>query len=64
MGNARMVCYIDEFRFEKFPNSSTVTIYVDDKEIECFTNYNIGTDFDEFENSCENYYKYMFDSEE
>lgn len=57
MGNSKMVFEHEEsgFRFEKYPNSGTVNIYVDGHEVDVFTHYEIGADFDLFEESCLEY---------
>ena len=57
MGNAKMVFEHVEsgFRFEKYPNSGTVNIYFEGTEVDVFTHYEIGSDFDLFEESCLEY---------
>lgn len=42
------------FTFEKYPSAGTVNIYNDDGiEVDMFTNYEIGDDFNKFEIACE-----------
>lgn len=62
MANAKMVVEIGEFRFEKYAKASTVNIYVGETNTDCFTHYNIGTDIEKFEESCEEHYKYMMEN--
>jgi hypothetical protein len=54
----KMVVVIEEYTFEKHPkkDAGIVNIYHEGIEIDCFTHYNIGTDFDLFEQSCLEYY--------
>ena len=59
VANAKMVVDINEMRFEKYPSSATVNIYVDGTEVDCFTNYSIGSDFEKFEESCQSHYDYL-----
>lgn len=57
MGNAKMAFEHEEsgYRFEKYPNSGTVNIYFEGVEVDVFTHYEIGADFDLFEESCMEY---------
>lgn len=46
----------ETFTFKKYPNAGTVNIYNGSGvEIDMFTNYDIGSDFDKFEESCKGY---------
>lgn len=50
--------YFDEeiFTFKKYPGNGTVNIYNGSGvEVDMFTNYEIGSDFDKFEESCKEY---------
>ena len=57
-----MIYQVEELVFQKSPNGNTVNIYHCDDldyEIDCFTNYSIGADFDKFEDSCREHYQYL-----
>jgi hypothetical protein len=58
MPSAKMVMEIEHMRFEKYPSSNTINIYVGNKEVDCYTNYEIGSDFEKFEDSCQGHYDY------
>lgn len=46
--------YDEVITFEKYPSAGTVNIYNESgTEIDMFTNYEIGSDFDKFEEACE-----------
>jgi NOL1/NOP2/fmu family ribosome biogenesis protein len=63
MSRAKMIVEIDEYRFVKYPNGDTINVQyrysTDDTDLDCFTRYNIGNDFEKFEESCNEYYEYM-----
>jgi hypothetical protein len=59
VSNSKMVINVGNLRFEKYIKGNIVNIYVEDREIECFTDYSIGSDFGKFEDSCKEYYAYM-----
>jgi hypothetical protein len=61
--NEKMVVTIGEYRYERYPNKETggVNIYVEDTEVDYFTDYSIGDNFDRFEESCQEHYDAMME---
>lgn len=63
MANAKMVLEIGELRFEKYPKSNTVNIYLGETNTDCFTDYSIGSDIEKFEESCNETYNEIMKGE-